>query len=171
MTEPATEGMFGSKVRIERAIDFLNQMVIPDYQDFLQCQTDVRRAFHVACSLFHLRDWVYWDFKQSKGWTEKGEVQQFLEGRCDEFRFIRDIANSSKHLRITSAGTPVISAGQTFATITRESLNPVYDSALRYQGGSEVLVTVDQGNPLRFAVIADKVLRMWNQLFEMEGWL
>jgi hypothetical protein len=171
MIDPTTEGLFGSKVRIERAIDFLNQMVIPDYQEFLASSTDVRRAFHLACSLFHLRDWVYWDFKNSKGWTAEVQVQQHLENICQDFRLIRDIANASKHLKLVSHGTPVTTAAATFATITRESTNALYDSTPRYQGGSEVLVTVDHGNPLRFVVIADKVLRMWNQLFETEGWL
>jgi hypothetical protein len=173
MIDLVTPGMFGSKVRIDRAVDFLNQMVIPDYQDFLQCKTDVRLAFHSACSLFHLRDWIYCDFRQSKRWTTKGQVQSFLESKCADFRIIRDVANASKHLKLDprTAGTSMTTAGATFATITRNSAMTGYDSTRTYQGGSEVLVTAsDDDAPLRFAVIAKNVLNMWRKCFEEENW-
>jgi hypothetical protein len=160
----------GSKIRIANAIDFLKLMVEPDYLDFLDCRTDMRHAFHLACSLFHLRDWVLSDYGQSKGWGDPRQLQRFLESTCTDFQLIRDIANSSKHLNLERASTPITTATATFATITPHSINGTYDSARRYQGGSEILVTVDRGDPLRFELIAKNVFEMWKVLFEAEGW-
>jgi hypothetical protein len=160
----------GSKTRIENAVGFLNLMVLPDYDDFSRKQTDLRCAFHLACSLFHLRDWVQSDYGLVKGWADTGQLQRFLESRCTEFALIRDIANSSKHLKLDNHSTPVSMASAVFATITPQATNALYDSSRRYQGGSEVLVNADSGDPVRFTIVAQGALEMWKRLFREEGW-
>jgi hypothetical protein len=161
----------GSKIRIDNAFTFLKSMVIPDYRDFISQPTDIRRAFHLAASLFHLRDWVQFDYGQLKGWSDVWQLQRFLESKCEDFRLIRDIANASKHLDVSErARTPVTTAAATFATLTPNAIWAPDDLTRRYEGGSEVLVTADHSEPLRFMVIARNVLNMWEQLFEEEGW-
>ena len=160
----------GSSVRIETAAEFLTQMVLPDYEELLRNPTDLRKAFHLATSLFQLRDWVFLEFG-SQRWASVEQLQQFLQNKCTDFGLIRDVSNASKHLRLTSPSTPatgVTWAGDTFATLVATGL--ALSSARHYQGGSDILIAVDSGVPVRFAKVAENVIKMWQQLFKDEGW-
>jgi hypothetical protein len=42
---------------------YWNEIVTPDYNDFLAELDNLRKAFHCANSLFHMADWLYWGNK------------------------------------------------------------------------------------------------------------
>ena len=93
--------------KIDTFLLFKSEVVEKDLCDFLADKKDLRKAFHIAVSLFHLADWVY-VAKQSdirKRYTLKDEKKQKEKAFYDalgeehpEFQSIRDIANAVKHL-------------------------------------------------------------------------
>jgi hypothetical protein len=89
-----------------RAVQFLNEVAEPDYRDAVHNIESLRHAYHFCVSLFSLRDWVYEEFSKQPGWTlgNKGAFQKYLQAQCPEFAIVSDVANSAKHLRLT---TPV----------------------------------------------------------------
>lgn len=45
--------------RIDDYKKFWNDILLPDHQDFMQEVDNVRKAFHLAISLFQMADWLY----------------------------------------------------------------------------------------------------------------
>ena len=48
--------------RIQSASDFKQSIVNPNYTDHKSDPIDLRHAYHLAVSLFHLRDWTFWEY-------------------------------------------------------------------------------------------------------------
>jgi hypothetical protein len=66
-----------------------------------------RTAFNAATALFHLHEWV-WEFKRTEVETKygqtfakKGEFWKFIEAQLPRAAFVRDLANASKHVKLT----------------------------------------------------------------------
>jgi hypothetical protein len=167
--------MSGAKIVMETAVDFFEQMVMPDLAEFKSNPTDLRRAFHLASSLFHLRDWVFVNYGHTKGWKKKEDVQRFAEGKCRHFALIAAIANSTKHLKLRDGSpyraTGVFGAPNTFATITFSPCRLDIDPYSYKEGsGSAVVIDVGSGAIVRFEAVAEAVFKMWQSLFRSKGW-
>ena len=148
---------------------------------------DLRKAWHCAGSLFHLHDWVYAAHKASidakyKFVDDNGQTQSVscaahfansLGQKCPDFQLMRGIANSSKHFvlrpapagRVNPPGMPTHAANTYISGIT---FQPGVSQANAFQTG-DVKLQRDAGDA-EFAVLAQAVLDMWNQVFNDEGW-
>jgi hypothetical protein len=58
-SQPAKTTQTALPKRIDHYAPYWRHVVIPDLQDFMNAQDDIRLAFHCAGSLFQLSDWVY----------------------------------------------------------------------------------------------------------------
>jgi hypothetical protein len=166
--------MTGTRITLNTASDYLEKIVIPDYDDFRNNPTDLRLALHVAVSLFQLRDWVLEERGAIKGWRRAEDIQTFLQNKCNDFGLIKDIANSSKHLVLKRPSTPLTGmtgAGQVLTTMVPTAVLAKMD-AREYDedSGSAVVIEVPDRKALMFAAIAESVLKMWKDLFLTEGW-
>ncbi len=121
--------------RIDDYKKFWINVLLADYQDFMGEIDNVRKAFHLASSLFHMADWLYWG---NKGYIDTkftfvdqtGAAQPvsdeitFANAVRDlypDFELIRGIANAGKHLQIKRRGQHVASpvkASNTYVTST-----------------------------------------------------
>jgi hypothetical protein len=164
----------GSLVKIETSVEFLNQMVLVDYNEFLKYPTDLRRSFHLATSLFRLRDWVFHQYGPGR-WKKPNNLQQYLETKCTDLALVSDIANASNHLKLRpnsrhDRNSALTGAGNVLATfVPNSAMTTPYAPSRHYQGGCYVLVSRDSGSKIRFADVAENVLKMWQQLFKDEG--
>lgn len=89
------------------AKDFFVEVVDPSVSDFLSRPTTFRSAFSVVTALFHAHEWIY-EFKRAeieahfgRAFASKGDFWGFVEKQVPQAAFIRDLANASKHVRLT----------------------------------------------------------------------
>jgi hypothetical protein len=86
---------------------FFEEIAKPSFEDFMTTTSSFRTAFNAATALFHLHEWV-WGFNRSEietkygqSFARKGTFWKFIESQMPRARFVRDLANASKHVRLT----------------------------------------------------------------------
>ena len=83
------------------------EVVKPSYDEFIDTQSTFRTAFNAATALFQMHEWVYefnrsdLEKKYSTTFNSKGEFWGFVETLSLGGKYIRDLANASKHVRLT----------------------------------------------------------------------
>jgi hypothetical protein len=94
--------------KVDTAAVFKTTVVDPDYADYKGAPTDLRRAYHLALGLFHLRDWTFWEHGTTLGYGPKDirQYQSYLESQCRDFGYIRDLANVIKHAELDPRKRP-----------------------------------------------------------------
>ncbi len=158
-------------------------MVEPDLADCEKRLGDLRAAFHAASSLWHMCDWTYQthktavqvEFGISPSIKDKDGGIAFadaLGARCPEFAHVREIANASKHLRLSKTGR---GATETFVTILPGTGgygvgDIAYGRAGAYGGGPKVMHEKPNGEDVSFLQIARSVANMWRRLLADHGW-
>lgn len=96
-----------SEVSLHDAKAFFEQIVKPSVEEFLTTASQFRTAFNTATALFHLHEWL-WEFKQAeleakygRTFASKGAFWGYVETLVPSSKYIRDLANASKHVRLT----------------------------------------------------------------------
>jgi hypothetical protein len=86
---------------------FFEEVARPSFDDFMNNQSSFKTAIHAATALFHLHEWV-WEFKRteieakySQAFASRGVFWKLIEAKVPQARFVRDLANASKHVRLT----------------------------------------------------------------------
>ena len=174
-------------LKIDTYQAFKAQVMEPDFQDFMEDRGSLRKAWHCAGSLFHLHDWIYkthaatinakYTFVNDDGnerpVRKSSEFATALGQIYPEFQIIRGVANSSKHFvlgpvpegRINPPGTPS-NAANTYVVSAGFQPGPFQDDAFETDG----VWLEAEPEPVEFAPLAQKVLKMWDSLIVEEGW-
>lgn len=91
---------------IRTARQFLEDLVEPDYDDFLKEPSSSRLAIHCALACWHLFEWVWEDVLEGDTslWadihdsiSDRNSFRAYALKTCPELDIMRDIANGSKH--------------------------------------------------------------------------
>jgi CRP/FNR family transcriptional regulator, cyclic AMP receptor protein len=101
----------GSKAKVVNSGEYKFQVVDQDYADYKQDPTSLRLAYHLAVSLFHLRDWTFAEHSGAVNWPYAatiGDYQRDLESLCGDFRYMRDIANAGEHKELDASKKPAL---------------------------------------------------------------
>ena len=85
---------------IRTASDLLAKLE-EDFQIFLADPLSSSKALNCVLSAWHMSDWWYEESDHTPTEQGKKEYQRNLRKDHDFFRFISDIANGSKHVRLT----------------------------------------------------------------------
>jgi hypothetical protein len=172
--------------RIDTYGEFKRAVVEPDFREFMADRGNLRKAWHCAGSLFHLHNWVYAAHKKSidANYTfvdDQGRAQSVscaahfansLGQKYPNFQLVRGIANSSKHVvlhpapsgRVNPPGMPSAAAN---TYVSGRIFQPgVFDPKV-FQT-DDVKLQSSTGD-IEFAVLAQAVLTMWDELFA-NGW-
>lgn len=95
------------RVKLESSIDFYDEVVKSSYDEFVGSPSSFRTAFNLVSALFHMHEWVY-EFDKSTAEAQLGarfdsayQIWQHIETSIPNAKFIRDVANASKHVRLT----------------------------------------------------------------------
>ncbi len=168
--------------RIDDYRAYRAEIVQKDYDDFLTKRDDIRAAFHCAISLYHLADWVYQAHKvqidaaftfNANGPQRVTDEKKFANALADinqDFELIRTVANSAKHLVVTSnpkARTLPPHTASNAANTQMLTSGSGQNHGNNFGGETRVILEGD-GRPL--TEIADSVLKMWDALFSQHGW-
>jgi len=185
-----------SPQRFQTVSDYWDGMVLPDFEDFQANKHDLRKAFHLATSLFHMADWVWTEneatIREVFQYTDKNgerhyasDVGQFanaLSELSEDFMLVRYVANAGKHMALTQRANtppnvPMYSANvATYMAVTEVSYGAASDHAISsgpISGGTistlpEVILETPTNT--RFFKIAVSVRDFWAKLRSENGW-
>lgn len=173
--------------------DFWSGMVEPDLADYQAHIDDLRAAFHVAISLFHMHDWVWITHEVSLRRTftstdARGNTSAVHDGKSfansleqqnPDFGRIRSIANAAKHLELRDV-RPVPNAASratdTSVHVPGAGLGGYGVGAGygtpggSYAGRRQVMLEGALGQQIKFFDIAKAVYHMWTALNAKHGW-
>jgi hypothetical protein len=154
--------------RVETARDFKTIVVDADYDAYKADPLNLRLAYHLALSLFHLKDWTHLQYSNDPRWPlkKKKAYQKALEKRCPEFGYMRDLANAVRHAEITQ--DPSTAIGSLGATSLSQA---AFSDAFQGEAFQNRTCIVSKTAPDEFADFekaADAVMKMWNDLFSPE---
>src|SRR5262245_923925 len=92
---------------IDGAEKYFAEVLKPQYYKFFGHPATLRGAFNLATALFHFHEWLYEFHKASleshlgKSLPSKASLWQHAESIDPNFRYVRDLANASKHVQLT----------------------------------------------------------------------
>ena len=146
---------------MSRAAEFFNSIVKPTADEFLRDVRNIRRGCLAAIVLFHMAD--YWDIENNSNPTPR--TLKTLHGdlikNCPEFLFIRDVANASKHHRLTINPNPPRSLSSSEDITRTFGLFEAPFGMGAFNEAIEVIITLDDGTSRPFSPIVRTVLSMW----------
>lgn len=87
---------------IKTSIDFFNKLQ-EDYIEFSNDKTSSRVALNCAMTSWHLTEWIYNEFNtQLKlSFPTLPTFQSFIKVQCPSLQIMHDIANGTKHYKLT----------------------------------------------------------------------
>jgi CRP/FNR family transcriptional regulator, cyclic AMP receptor protein len=164
-----------AKAKVVNSGEYKFQVADQDYADYKGHPTSLRLAYHLAVSLFHLRDWTFAEHSGAANWpyaTTIGNYQRDLENLCGDFGYMRDLANAVKHKELDASKRP--STQMVGLANTEVSMAAFQSGAFRGNAFQTRTVIVSETAPAKhvdFEKAADAVMSMWNKLFATHGWL
>jgi hypothetical protein len=153
--------------KIASAREYFDDVVVPDFDDFIGDTTSLRKAFHCANSLFHLHDWVISEHPEAfQNCKTARDLAKFLATQSSDFLIVKDLANATKHMHINS-GQVLVHAGA--STVQSTGYGEGGYGMGPYGGGPRVRIQTVAGD-VEFTAVAKTVLDMWKQMFAFNGW-
>jgi hypothetical protein len=92
---------------LDSASKYYSEILKPEHDEFFAARSTLRSAFNLATNLFHFHEWLFDSHRvQLEAYFGKtletaGAFWAEVERVDSRFGFIRDLSNSSKHVRLT----------------------------------------------------------------------
>ena len=164
-----------AKAKVANSGEYKFQVVDQDYADYKQDPTSLRLAYHLAVSLFHLRDWTFAEHSGAANWpyaTTSGNYQRDLENLCGDFGYMRDLANAVKHKELDASKSPSTQmVGLANTEVSMAAFQPGAFQGNAFQTRTGIVSETAPAKHVDFEKAADAVMSMWNKLFATHGWL
>lgn len=150
----------------ENARKYAIQNVLPSYYDYFEhFQSNtwgrnqlLRKGINAAIALYHLREHLPENIRPK---------QDDLEKYCDDYGLLGNIANVSKHRKITRNKPRISDATQIFECMTGMYCSDEQGFYIAPQ--LEVFLKLDDGTERRLTEVLYNVLCMWRDLLEQLG--
>jgi hypothetical protein len=151
--------------------EFFEAFVEEDHHDWHHSPQDIRRAFHLAISTFHLADhyFKYYtrrDLAFAQRYPTLDTFRDVLAQRAPRFRVIQGMANAYKHL-YTSDIQEVASGGAVWGVAGKDLTVELASGSPADQGWALVVRTRRHGDVL-FETAITEVLDMWRTIMGAE---
>jgi hypothetical protein len=153
-------------VTIATAREYFDQVVAYDLDHYKAQPSSLPAAYNLAGSLFSMHEWV-WDSYGDKLELQLGvklrnafALNSHTQSNCPEFKYIRDVANASKHVSLINASTQATHITDTTA-IESTFGGGVFGGS---KFGRGVVVIDDDGTKIDFENTADKVYSYWEHM-------
>jgi CRP/FNR family transcriptional regulator, cyclic AMP receptor protein len=164
-----------AKAQVANSGEYKFQVADQDYADYKQNPTSLRLAYHLAVSLFHLRDWTFAEHSSAANWpyaTTIGNYQRDLENLCGDFGYMRDLANAVKHKELDVSKKPSTQmVGLANTEVSMAAFQPGAFQGNAFQTRTVIVSETAPAKHVDFEKAADAVMSMWNKLFATHGWL
>lgn len=160
--------MATTHLKITNAREYFDEVVEPDFAEAAANSDSLRSAFHCASSLYHLHEFIFSDHKSSLNFKSAREFDKDLCARSNDFKLVRDIANTAKHMELTRDPQRITHIANTAVQSTgygegRYGAGP-------YGGGKRVRIQVSATDYEEFSQVATNVVAMWRTMFSQNGW-
>ena len=97
------------------------------------------------------------------------EYLEYLQNECDAFKYIRDLANCVKHMKLDKRFKPSTSMeGLSNTGVAQGDFNNDFSNDFFVDG--LIISHIPDSPPIYFADAADNVKAMWDRLFIEYGW-
>jgi CRP/FNR family transcriptional regulator, cyclic AMP receptor protein len=163
-----------AKAQVVNSGEYKFQVADQDYADYKQNPTSLRLAYHLAVSLFHLRDWTFAEHSGAADWpyaTTIGNYQRDLENLCGDFGYMRDLANAVKHKELDASKSPSTQmVGLANTEVSMAAFQPGAFQGNAFQTRTGIVSETAPAEHVDFEKAADAVMSMWNKLFVTHGW-
>lgn len=170
-------------LQLNTARDFWIEIVEADISAFSRQRDNLRLAFHVATSLFHVSDWIFHDQKSGNptvlNWqtpngaqlrsTDEKAFANSLEKYHADFGRIRGIAHAGKHARLHAA-RPVAGAPLKASDIGADhgAFSPAFSDAF---ATTRIMLIGPDGRSFKFQDLMVSTYEMWKSLMAHNGWM
>jgi hypothetical protein len=149
---------------IDSAEKYYAEILEPQYREFFKNPATLLSAFNLAGALFHFHEWIYEYHKISlethfgKSLPTNGALWKHAEKVDTRFGYVRDLANASKHVRLTQKPSTAVNhiANTTFHVGTFDSGS--FDSGSFDTGGVKMK---DQSQNISFDDCASALFTFW----------
>jgi hypothetical protein len=157
-----------TELRLHHSWDYFDEVVTPNCNDFFGHQTTWARMFNAAAALFHLHEWVFvldGDAAQKElgqSFATAFKLWEHVEATVPKSTFIRDVANSSKHVILTrNPSTSITHIANTY-------IDAGYGAGAYGRGryGSPSAHMEEAGGRVSFDDCARDVLKFWSRLMD-----
>ena len=153
---------------------FLDEVAIPDYNDYVADLTNLRAAMHAALSHFHLHEWVFEEHKDNPSSVFNCTNTETFKGYlispiCEDFGLIKDVANAHKHFLLTR-GDPSITGAQDVTLSPPTGWGEGGYGEGPWGGSPAVVIDMGSGPSRDFFTALKNVHEMWTELFLEKGW-
>lgn len=154
--------------RLDSAGKYYSEILKPEYDDFFATPATLRSAFRLAGVLFHFRDWLFCHHKaqlEAHFGTTLATPTEFwfklVQPHNPRFGFIRDVANGSKHVGLTTPSTSMTHIANTVVEIGDFDSAGFDIARIKMKDGS---VNVEE-----FDHCARALFRYWTELSQKIG--
>jgi hypothetical protein len=153
-----------TEMKVSNASEYFEHIVAFNVSQYKIHPSSLPAAFNLASCLFSMHEWMWNTYGKALGENldSAKDFNAHVQAECDAFKYIRDLANASKHISLTSPSTQA-----THITDT-SSIQSKYDEGV--YGGSKygrgVVVINDGDKKVDFEAIADTVLLLWREQLE-----
>ncbi|WP_439371380.1 hypothetical protein [Bradyrhizobium sp. DASA03120] len=155
-----------SKLRSSK--DYFDQVLKPNYLAFANSPSTFQLVYNTAAPLFHMHEWVF-NLDKAKAeaalgvtFQKKSDVWSEVRNAVPNAGFIRDIANSSKHVALTHSSTSMTHSANTFIVDSTLSGGATLSGTLRLSTPNVVAI---EGEPaISFDACAAGVYNFWEGL-------
>jgi hypothetical protein len=170
----AQSSQLPNDLKVQDSVGFKRVVVDEDYADYKSDPTNLRRAYHLALGLFHLRDWTFWEHRGDAGWIHQSlrAYQAYLESKCTDFGYIGDLANSVKHAELdqSRSRTQMVGLANTEIFTANVAFQPGAFQGNTFQMQTFIVSETAPAQSVKFEDAADAVMKMWNDIFAAQGW-
>jgi hypothetical protein len=164
-------------------------VLVQDFDDFMSETHSARKAAHCAISAYHLREWVWKDWlvhdvsaQKAIGVHDKESFEVWVNRCCVWFRFLRDLANGTKHFTNKANFQTIRVMATPFAwnQVTAGWGEGAWDGPIRYVQSSipvglhgQGYLVLDLGEKagehrwIPTAHLIEVVVRFWRDFFKM----
>lgn len=153
---------------IATASDYFEQVLGYNLQQYKAQPTCLPAAYNLAGSLFSMHEWV-WDSYGNKLEQHLGvklgsaaALNTHTQSNCLAFKYMRDVANASKHVSLSKASTQATHITDT--TAIESKWGEAAYGVSKY--GRGVVVIDDGGTKIDFENAADEVVEYWCELLD-----
>lgn len=150
---------WGIAVKIENPKDYFDCVIYYNLEQYKNKPDFLPAAFNLSNSLFNMCEWMWHAYEHQLGVNilAKNDYVRYVVKSCPSFRYIRDLANASKHVILNLPSTKMV--GISDAVAAESGFGRGEYGVGKFARGS---VFIDNGGVrIDFEDAADEVFDFW----------
>lgn len=132
--------------------------LLKQYENFKKDDTSTAKAEELSTNSWHLTDWIFEEFKNIHLISGLGDFRETLYPECPSLKNMHDIANGSKHSKVSR---PKASIKE-----TRKHFGPYSSEFSREFDQTTLEIELENGTILYFIDEIEKVIFFWRTYFK-----